>query len=128
MQTKTYVLFPEGSCVENTQRFWAGKARLAHEGKDLASEPLDITCAYPHAVEIVVLAYENWDKSPTVASATHWAQIHGHSVRVLNPYTWKELPFTQKVLSRRKSSLPSNSKTSKAAPKPKRLLRHETCA
>lgn len=113
MQTKTYLLFPEGSCVENTQRFWAGKARLAHEGKSLCVDSLDTTCLHTTPLEIVILAYENWEKDPKIQSATQWAQVHMHSIRVLNPYTWKEIPFAQKVLTRRKS------KSTKVASKPK---------
>lgn len=127
MQTKTYVLFPSGSSVENTQRVWAAKARLVHEGKDLELKNCNIcfthTCSDLHTpAEIIILAYEGWDKDSNIQNAIQWANTAQNTtqcIRLLNPYSWKELPLTQKVISRRKNA---------AKPKQKIKLTSETFA
>lgn len=131
MQTKTYVLFPSGSSVENTQRVWAARARLAHEGKDLELKNCNIcftpTCSDLHTpAEIIVLAYEGWDKDLNIQNAIHLAstaQNTSHCIRLLNPYSWKELPLTQKVISRRK-----NVQKTKPKQKISQKISHETFA
>jgi len=100
MQTKTYVLFPSGSSVENTQRVWAAKARLAHEGKDLELKNCNICftniCLDLHApAEIIVLAYEGWDKDSNIQNAIHWAntaQNTAHCIRCSTLIPGKRCP------------------------------------
>lgn len=119
MQTKTYVLFPLGSPVENAQRVWAAKARLAHEGKDLELKNCNTcfshTCLDLHTIaEIIVLAYDGWDKDPNIQKAIHWSKCSPNStlqcLRLLNPDSWKELMLTQKVISRRENVSKQKSK------------------
>jgi len=113
MQTKTYVLFPQGSSVENTQRFWAAKARLAHEGKTLEWNMCNAMCCFEvgTAAEIIVLAYEHWDQDVTIQNAIRQANLTSHPLRLLNPYSWKDLPLAQKVVSRRKPQTKVKQKT-----------------
>lgn len=118
MQTKTYVLFPQGSSVENTQRFWAAKARLAHEGKTLELNMCNTVCRFEvgTSTEIIVLAYEHWDKDLTIQNAIHQANLASHPLRLLNPHSWKELPLAQKVVSRRKPQTKTKQKSKITSP------------
>lgn len=116
MQPKTYVLFPVGSSIENTQRIWAAKARLAHEGKDFDLTNCNIRLTHTDldlhtSAEIIILAYEGWDKDPNIQNAIQWANTASQYIRLLNPYSWKELPLTQKVISRRKNAVKPKQKS-----------------
>jgi len=97
----TYVVFPSGTTVENTQRIWATKARLASEGKSPELPLLDIHLPPSQASEIVVVAYQGWESDAAVKRAIAWSKQHQCGLKIVNPTTWKELPLSQKVAARR---------------------------
>lgn len=97
----SYLVFPHTTVVEATQRFWAGKARLAMEGKMVSGVPLDFNRAPLRNSEIVIVAYDNWDSDPYIHQVQEWAGKYAFPLRVVHPFNWRDLP----VVGKRKKAM-----------------------